>query len=293
MAVHASSVISTTINTFDPLMYTAITDKEEYCYDSGTNGGLAEFQPQFQKLSDTIVAWMGNDREENLRDFIQFMYSYKVFADMYGTDSSLLAISHGDIVVGMDGYRLRIQSDSTTYYDDYPQVTFTSTTITRTSGSFITDGFADGMSVSIVGSASNDGSVTIDASGVSASVLTVTGSLVAEGPVANVSVTSGTTAIMGSAGMSSDMILINAAFAGQETDDMVALQAGYTTTVGGKGFELLFSNEPPLATLSKDDLATYIFTTLNYRTVFDNLNTGTLKSPPIFREFEINYDFTV
>lgn len=292
MAVHASSVIDTSINTFDSALYVAITDKEEYCYDSGTNGQLAEFQPQFQLLSDTIVAWMANNREENLRDFIQFLYSYKVFADMYGTDSSLLASCHGDVVVGMDGVRVRIKTDPVTYYDDYPQLTFAASTITRTSGSWITDGFVDADVITVAGSASNDGTVTVATSGVTDLVLTVVEVLVSEGPSPNISMTA-TGKVMGSANMSTDIGLIAAAFAGQETDDMTTLQAGMVTTVGGKGFELLFSTEPPLATLSKDDLATYIFTTLNYRTIFDNLNTGSLKAPPIFADFEINYDFTV
>jgi hypothetical protein len=292
MAVNANSVISTTIQSFDDPLYVSITDKEDQVYTSGTNGQLAEFQPQFQLLSDAIIAWMNEDRSTSLSDFIQFLYSYKVFADMYGTDSSLLASSHGDTVIGMGGFRTRIKSDIITYYDDYPQLTFSGSTIERTNGSWIDDGFLDADIITVAGSASNDGPLTIATAGVTATILTLTLPVTAEGPSSNIGITS-TGKAMGSANMSTDINLIKAAFAGQETTDINNLQAGYTTTVGGKGFDLLFSSKPPLATLSKDDMATYIFTTLNYRTVFDNLNTGTLKAPPIFVDAKINYDFTI
>jgi hypothetical protein len=56
--------------------------------------------------------------------------------------------------------------------------------ITRSSGtSFITEGFFDGQKIVVSGTASNDGTYTIAAGGVTASTITVEETLVAEGPI--------------------------------------------------------------------------------------------------------------
>lgn len=72
-----------------------------------------------------------------------------------------------------------------------PNLTFTAAddTIARSAGSWITDGFAVGQTVRVVGSASND--ITATATAVSASDLAVDASLSDEGPVADCTVTAG------------------------------------------------------------------------------------------------------
>jgi len=61
--------------------------------------------------------------------------------------------------------------------------TFTTSTITRATGSFITDGYAVGGQVTIIGSTSNDGTYTL--TGVAALTLTVTGTPFSAGADAN------------------------------------------------------------------------------------------------------------
>jgi hypothetical protein len=74
-----------------------------------------------------------------------------------------------------------------------PSLTFTATTITRSAGSFITDGFAVGDVVTVGGTASNNGSRG-PITALTATVLTVAAGLVAEGPI-------GTATITGSEGL--------------------------------------------------------------------------------------------
>lgn len=284
MGVHVSSVVSTRIQNFDSVLYTVITNKEEYQYDSGTNGRITEYQPLFQNLSDAIESFFDTDREEITRDFIQSLYSYKVMADLFGTESSLLSSSDSETVQSMDGFRSRIKTDSLSYYDDYPQVQFTSDglqgTITRTAGSWVTDGFTDGMSVTVTGTTSNDGTYTIDTGGVSASALTLIEDASAEGPIGFVTVTGSGSVRMGSSNLTSDINLVNGAYSGQELPDMNTLISGYRSTVAAETFNQLFSTPTPLTVLSKDDLNTYIFDTLGYRDPYSELNIGGLTIPP-------------
>jgi len=72
----------------------------------------------------------------------------------------------------------------------FAEVGATGDTITRASGSWITDGFATGDILTISGSASNDATLAAAATVTSATVVTLdTDDLVAEGPVANVTIT--------------------------------------------------------------------------------------------------------
>ena len=279
MPVHASSVISTTINTFDAALYTSITDMENNQYTAGTNGQLTEYQPLFQIMSDNIVAWMIIDRSGKIVDLIQGLYSYKVFIDAYGTDDTLIATSDADVLMGMNGFRTDIKAELDTYYDDYPLLTFTATTITRDTGSFITDGFLENMDITVAGSTGNDGSLTIAAAGVSALELTITGG-VAESNSANVIITGTGTVRMSTANMSADNVLIANAFTAQEDPNTDALISGYLPAIKGQTFIMLFEDVAQLIPISKDTMNTYIFDTLHYRTVFDNMNTGTHVAPP-------------
>ena len=68
-----------------------------------------------------------------------------------------------------------------------PTVTFTSTTATRSAGSFIADGFAIGDSFTVTGSVSNNYTKVITA--LSATVITFASGGAAEGPVSNVVIT--------------------------------------------------------------------------------------------------------
>ncbi len=68
-----------------------------------------------------------------------------------------------------------------------PTVTFTTTTATRSAGSFLTEGFAVGDSFTVTGSVSNNYTKVITA--LSATVITFASGGVAEGPVSNVVIT--------------------------------------------------------------------------------------------------------
>jgi hypothetical protein len=75
-----------------------------------------------------------------------------------------------------------------------PDLTFADAnpdTITRSAGSFVTDGFLEGMTILVTGSTSNDGYYTIDTGGVGALVLTLVAgdALVVEGPTSDITLT--------------------------------------------------------------------------------------------------------
>jgi len=456
MPVHASSVISTTINTFDSELYVTLTDMENNQYTAGTNGQLTEYQPLFQDLSDSIIAWMNIDRSDKITDLIQGLYGYKTFIDNYGTDDTLIATSDANVLMGMDGFRddmkdvnlfnrseefddiawgkggnitvtpndttspfgdvtadkfslsaglgygyirkgatvtindqytvsgyvkkdthkyigIRIYGSGThatfdldtltwtntsnfdsfsyedagngwyriivtgtvpatgfnyagfcvvdsagaeywtpsggeslflwggqmvksdvprayykteataadnyvTQYDDYPTLTFAGSTITRSTGSWIDDGFIDALSVTVTGSTSNNTTLTVSTSGVTALVLTVDETLSAESNSANV-IVSGTGARMSDSAMSTDKGLIDNAFTSQEDPNTDSLITGYTAPIKGQIFIMLFADVTPIGSSTKDQLNTYIFDTLHYRTVFDNMNTGSYVAP--------------
>lgn len=275
MTVNASSVISTAINTFDSELYDSITSMENNQYVAG---GQTKYLPLFQDLSGSIVSWMNTDRSGKIVDLIQGLYSYKLFIDMYSTDNTLISTSDADILMGMNGFRVRVRTDAVTYYDDYPTLTFATTTITRDVGSWVDDGFLEGMGITIAGTTSSNGSLTIESGGVSALVLTITDGT-SESNAADAVITGAGSVRMSTPNMSTDKLLIGGSFDSQEDPNTDALISGYTLPIKGKIFVLLFSDVPPNPSLTKDQMNTYIFDTLNYRTVFDNLNTGTHVAP--------------
>jgi hypothetical protein len=279
MPVHASSVISTTINTFDSALYTSLTDKENQVYTAGTNGRLTEMQASFTKLNDSIVAWMDVSRESKLRDFITGLYSYKTMAQMYGTVSSLLASSDSRSVFTMNGYRSRIQTDAIGYYDDYPTIQFDSTTntIIRSEGSWVADGFTSSMEVTVTGSVSNNALFTI--TDVTALELTVTGAMVNEGPSPFIKVVSGSVSIV-STKIQIDIALINGGVAVENTT-IDNLSTGFKSPIAGKIHDLLFQDMAVSSGLTKLQMAQYIFNDLHYSEVYSNLNVGTLTLPPL------------
>jgi len=282
MPVNPSSVISTTINTFDSVFYTAITDLEDYVYTSGTNGGLTETQPTFQKLSDSIVTWMNIDREDNVRDLVVGLYGYKMMVDLYAVSDSLIASSDSRIVFDIDGYRSRIKTDVNTYYNDYPTITFDSGTskISRNVGSWITDGFSDTMSITVSGSASNDNVYTI--SGAPTALDLVVSGLTTEGPSGFIKITGTGTVILSGTNLTSDIALIDGAKVNQEDVDIPVLITGYQTKVGGKTHDILFDSAGPSGTaLTKLQMAQYIFNTHNYKEIYDGLNVGSLTVPAL------------
>lgn len=279
MTVHASSVISTDINTFDSTLYDKITDMENNQYTVGTNGGITEYTPLFQELSDKIVAWMNVNRESTIREFIQNLYSYKQMSDVHGSSSTLLVTSDSRNIFTMGGFRDDVKVASTTYYDGYPTISFSGADITRSSGSWVNDGFSDTMSITVIGSgAGNDGTYAVSGAP-TGTTLTTDGSFTTENNKQNVRVNGTGLVKIYPANMLTDINLIANAVSAQETPDIDTLKSGMVTTISNKIFDLLFVSGTPNPASSAEEMATYVFTTLNYKEVFDNLNVGSLTSP--------------
>lgn len=100
----------------------------------------------------------------------------------------------------------RVTVRMTTANVTFAEVGATADTITRATGSFITDGFAAGMRIDVSGSASNNFTNAL-ITGVSALVLTLdTQDLVAEGPVAGVTITGSPAVTFAEVGATGDTI---------------------------------------------------------------------------------------
>lgn len=292
MGVHVNSVISTTVQTHDSALYTAITNMEEYCFDSGTNAGQTEYSPIFTDLNTALLAYFNRDdvdpnnslvtRKEKLQFVIQGLYGYKTFFDMYSTSGAQLTASDAFTVLGMNGVRARLKTDGVSYYDDYPTVTFSTggtDTITRSAGSFVTDGFTEGSTITITGSTSNNTTYTISTGGVAAGALTVDETVTSETGSSNVIITQ-TGARMGGTKVYADIAAFNTvAEIDAEHSRMDTLLAAYRDTIGAQQFKLLFEDVTPGVTLDKEGMNTYMLDTLHWRGIVTSV-LG-LTAPPV------------
>lgn len=204
MPVHASSVISTWINSYDSAFYTAITNQENDAYIRD----LTNWQPLFTNLNSAMTTFKGVARGARLREFIPILYSYRILNVLYGTDGSQLSPSDGFTLHSMNGFIPACKGRATGYYDDMDGVTFTSVKM-------------------------------------SADITTIGGS--------NATEASTITSISGS------------------------IQA----TVAAEMNILLFDNPTQLApSPSKSAMATYVFLTLHWKPVYQQLNVSPLVLPP-------------
>ena len=131
MAVHANSVISTRINLWDSVLYTKITDMEEYCYDSSNKNaadgtpnvppyaGVTEYSTAFSNMSTAIIGWMDRDHTATMDDVMGIMNGYLALNTMYGLDMTPLdAINEIDVYL-MGGMRATIKGHAVSAWDDW------------------------------------------------------------------------------------------------------------------------------------------------------------------------------
>lgn len=124
MPVHANSIISLSINTFDSALYDALTTKENFLYLSVY--GEPIYKPYVQDLNDAILAWMNVARPASkIRDVIISMYSKISIDNLYGAGGLPSADSRN--IFTINGFRSRIKTDPVDYYDDYDSFTMTVT----------------------------------------------------------------------------------------------------------------------------------------------------------------------
>lgn len=119
MPVHPNSVISTTINNFDPILYVSLTDKEYFLY-TDTPTGEMDYKPFVIDLNSAIVNWMNINRKTEVEDIIMAIYSKDVLNNSYG--SGALPVADSRTLYTMNGFRSRIKTDPLNYYQDYSNV---------------------------------------------------------------------------------------------------------------------------------------------------------------------------
>jgi len=120
MPIHASSVISTQIQQFDPLLYTALTDQENYCYTTLNANIVAgqevtTYQPEFQLLNDEMVLYLGISRTI-MPDLVMSFFGYNMMHFMYGTDYSQLPNLPISSLFNMNGEATAIKAGPVSYF---------------------------------------------------------------------------------------------------------------------------------------------------------------------------------
>lgn len=120
MTVHPNSVIDTTIQNYDSDFYDSLTNKENYCYESGTNGSESDYKPFFQDLSDAITGtyFGGSFDKDALIDLIQSAYSFLQLNKMYGFRDDLLDEANAHPKFNIADLIPDTLSRSEDYYDD-------------------------------------------------------------------------------------------------------------------------------------------------------------------------------
>jgi len=130
MPVHASSVIATSIQTWDSTLYVSLTDRENYCYTTAninivTGQEVITYQPQFQALSDAIVAYTTVNRNGLVTDLFSISVGYKMLNAMYNTDYTQAANLPASARFSMDGQITAINASAISAYADYNGTIFT------------------------------------------------------------------------------------------------------------------------------------------------------------------------
>jgi len=129
MPIHASSVISATIQTWDLALYTSLTDKENESYITPNlnitpaSAVITTYQPLYQALSDAIVAYIGYNRTSEVQDLFQSSYGYITMNAMYGTDYSVATNIMSSSLYGMGGMISSIINAPVGNYTDYGSTT--------------------------------------------------------------------------------------------------------------------------------------------------------------------------
>lgn len=124
MAVHAQSVIPTWLQTWDSVLYTKITDQENWCYTGPTdtpvrtNDTFTNWSPLFTNLVTALNNWKNSNRQSAISDFIPIAYSYNVLNFLYGTGSSANTSASADTIFSMNGFPVAAKARATNYYSD-------------------------------------------------------------------------------------------------------------------------------------------------------------------------------
>lgn len=115
MAVHAQSVIPAWINAYYPAFYVALTDQEEYAYNSNSGNDLAKWQTLFGYLVTHMGTWKAASRD--LKDFMSALYSSYLLSVMYAEPFNPNT-ADGYYIFGMNGFVNSVLLNPVSYYDD-------------------------------------------------------------------------------------------------------------------------------------------------------------------------------
>lgn len=279
MTVHASSVISPWLNSYNSTAYTSITTLENAAYTTDT---VTKWQGMFNELDWKMTVYKGTSRSALFYDFMNALYSNYILHYMYGTDGSALASGDGYTLFSMNGFLTAIQGRATSYYNDWTTATGSGASFTATiSGGAVTSVTGTGGTLYVPGGVKlgikgGGGSGAYAAASVSGGVITpnvvVGGSGYTSAPTVTVCV--GTSVKLAADTSNVDTSVTS------ETATMSSLEGTYRSVISPLTTRLLFEDVVPSTTFKKSDLVTAFFTNMHYKAVYQNLNLSPLTLPP-------------
>lgn len=129
MGVHAQSRVAVNcpwIQTFDPALWTALTDKEESTYNTYP-AKLVEWKAEFDRLCSSLNGWKGASRSTfgsiPLTQHISNVYSYLILNRQFGEDNTYEPTMYADQVFdfGLGTFvNNTVNVRPVTWYDDMP-----------------------------------------------------------------------------------------------------------------------------------------------------------------------------
>lgn len=293
MAVHSLSLIPTWVNSLDPTLYTKLTSMETYCYSGLVDGvvrpndNFDAWKPLFTNLVSALNSWKNSNRQSLLNDIIPLMYSYNMLNFLYGTGNGLNTANSNTGIFTLNGLRTTIPARADSYYNDITTNAWNKNDGSYSAGGSVLTSAAGG----ITGATYAGGTLTVYHSTTSASVYTISGTPTATqvtivgtfpslGTGKSFSLGPAAGATSTSTKLTADVTSVNAAAAAESSTfstNKTAVQAVISSHVNKSLFEdIPISGSNP----GKSGLATQIFNTMGYKTIYQQLNVGSLVLPP-------------
>lgn len=125
MAVRPDSVIELWVNALNPTFYTALTNQEEFFYDSAETLdplALPFAIDLIQLLMDTLNAWKAESAPSrsasSLNAIPNFIYTYNMYRERFGMEEVDADLLDAKNVYDMGGFPAVVISRAVGYYDD-------------------------------------------------------------------------------------------------------------------------------------------------------------------------------
>ncbi len=292
MPVNPSSVIPTWINSYYPSFYVSITDKENFAY-TNIPADKTYWIALFTNLSIAMGSWKNINRQTSVSGLISSIFNYTNLYLNFAESPSLMPTLDGYVIFDMNSFITSTLSRPTNYYNDLAETPplsgiYTSAKMTADinavgnisveNGKIVAaQNSIEGITLPFVNKAIFED--VIPTGPLAAVEITSTGSGYVDGEYFNVPLT--TVSGTGSGAQASKLVVSN----GEVLLCLTQTVRGALYTKGTVVTALLPEGTGFQATVvasigsGKQGIGEYIFNTLNYKKVYQNLNVGGLTPP--------------